>query len=196
MMDNLKLQELVRQEAGDLFDVCDGLPISCKQAVTLAMVHVAKAVEESLALDGIDCLADRPLRDAEAQLLRINDWLYGHVMDLDGLPATGDTATMAIEALEYMRAEIVTKDAAWNPIHRLIAGCPMDCYEHGPDPASVVTGLVASLRRQIAELNALAAEKVTDLQRQLDAAHATPKALNVTIVPGLPGTWNPNTEVR
>jgi hypothetical protein len=52
-VDPLKLQELVRAEAGDLFDVCDTLPFHCKQAVLLSMVHVAKAVEESHALDGL-----------------------------------------------------------------------------------------------------------------------------------------------
>ncbi len=142
MMDNLKLQELVRTEAGDLFDVCDGLPISCKLAVTLAMVHVAKAVEELIAMDGIDRIADRPLRDAEGELIQIHQWLLDH--GTKAIPAPGATtiASLTIDAL----------NALWN------AKC--------------------------------------DLLAQLDAAHATPKALNVTIVPGLPGTWNPNTEVR
>ncbi len=141
-MDNLKLQELVRQEAGDLFDVCDGLPINCKQAVTLAMVHVAKAVEELIALDGIDRIADRPLRDAEGELIQIHQWLLDH--GTKALPEPGSTtiASLTIDAL----------DALW--------------------------------------------QARSNLQRQLDAAHATPKALNVTIVPGLPGTWNPTTEVR
>ncbi len=162
-MDNLKLQELVRQEAGDLFDVCDGLPIGCKQAVTLAMVHVAKAVEESIALNGIDRIADRPLRDAEAQLLKISDWLYRHADQLSGIYELGPTAAMVVSTLDYLWRELQVKDIAYT--------------------------------ERVIELQGMTA-RLQDLQRQLDAAHAAPKALNVTIAPGLPGTWNPNTEVR
>jgi hypothetical protein len=170
-VDPFKLQELVRTEASELFCVCDTIPVNCQAAVVLAMVHVAKAVEELIAMDGIDRIADRPLRDAEAQLLTINGWIQQHANEYSSLLDATDTAGMTTMLLNYMHAELVTKDAAyWDR--------------------------EAKHKRQIAELNALAAEKVTDLQRQLDAAHAAPMALNVTVVPGLPGTWSPSTEVR
>jgi hypothetical protein len=170
-VDPIKLQELVRAEASDLFKVCDTIPVNCQAAVVLAMVHVAKAVEESLALDGIDCLADRPLRDAEAQLLSISGWIQQHADEYSSLLDATDTAGMTIMLLNYMHAELVAKDAAyWDR--------------------------EAKHKRTVDQLNTIAAEKVADLQRQLDAAHATPKALNVTVVPGLPGTWSPTVEVR
>jgi hypothetical protein len=196
-MDPVRIQEIVREEAGHLLDVCNALPPDAVPAIMLAMVHTARAVQEAAELDGIDRIPSRALSDAETQLIQIARWIDQHAAGVQSSRTVADQVTATLDAqavfigrveaenarnvraLETYKERNTLLQTQLDRIYGWLSTKAVDyTLEGGTDTADITIKLLDFFAAEIVAKDAAYFADTGDLRRQRDNLESELKAAN------------------